>query len=159
LAPLFRANIDESMLREIAEADYGWKSDECHALLQHAWNTGDAPPDDYDLKEVLELIRWSEPEDPKWSPGGRGVRGHWMRLYACAQLLRLAAKYPATFSSECDTLAQSVSSAIELGRDIARPAAGLLAWRFLARPPDNEDRVFLAFGILLLAAHLERGED
>jgi hypothetical protein len=159
LVPLFRANIDESMLREIAEADYGWKADACHVLLQHAWNTGGAASDDYDLREVLELIRWSEPEDPAWSPGGQGARGHWMRLFACAQLLRLAAKYSATFSSECDTLAQFVSSAIELGRDVARPAAGFLAWRFLARPPDNEDRAFLAFAILLLAASLERGED
>jgi hypothetical protein len=159
LMSIFRASVDESMLREIAEADYGWKADECYTLLQHVWNTGEAPSDDYDLREVLELIRWSEPEDPKWSPGGQGVRGHWMRLFACAQLLRLAAKYPATFGNECDTLAQFVSSAIALEREVARPSAGFLAWRFLEHPPDNEDRPFLAFAILLLAAHLERGED
>ncbi len=40
LTPLFRANIDEGMLREIAEADYGWEADECYALLQPILKTG-----------------------------------------------------------------------------------------------------------------------
>jgi hypothetical protein len=34
LTPLFQAKIDEGMLREIAEADYGWKADKCYALLE-----------------------------------------------------------------------------------------------------------------------------
>jgi hypothetical protein len=134
LTPLFQAKIDEGMLREIAEADYGWKADECYALLQPILKTGLVASDDFNLREVLELIRWSEPDDPDWSPGGQGPRGHWMRLFACTALVRLAPKYPASFGSECDTLAQSISSAIELGRPVARAAAGMLAWRFLTYP-------------------------
>ena len=60
------------------------------------------------MREVLELIRWSEPDDPDWSPGGQGPRGHWMRLFACTVRVRLAPKYPASFGSECDTLAQLI---------------------------------------------------
>jgi hypothetical protein len=159
LTPLFQANIDEGMLREIAAADYGWKADECYALLLPVLKTGLVASDDCDLQEVLELIRWSEPDDPKSSPGGQGTRGHWMRLFACAALVRFATKYKATHGIECDTVAQLISSAIELGRPVARAAGGLLAWRFLAYPGHDEDPAFLAFAVLLLAAHLERGED
>lgn len=159
LTPLFPANIDEAMLREIAEADYGWKADECHALLQPILKTGLVASDNFDLREVLELTGWSEPDDSDWSPGGQGPRGHWMRLFACTVLVRLAAKYPASFGSERHTLAQLISSAIELGQPVARAAAGVLSWRFLAYPGDNEDPPFLAFAILLLATHLERREE
>jgi hypothetical protein len=160
LTPLFQANIDEGMLREIAAADYGWKADECYALLLPVLKTGLVASGDSGLQEVLELIRWPEPDDPAWSPGGQGPRGHWMRLFACAALVRFALKYKASHGSECGTVAQLISSAIELGRPVARAAGGLLAWRFLAYPGhDDEDPAFLAFAILLLAAHLERGED
>jgi hypothetical protein len=159
LTPLFQTEINANMLREIAEADYGWKGDECYALLQPILKTGQVASNDVNLREVLELIRWSEPDDPAWSPGGHGRRGHWMRLFACTVLVRLAPKCPASFDSECDTLAQLNSSAIELGRSAAQAAASVLAWRFLAYPPETEDRAFLAFAILLLATHLERGND
>jgi hypothetical protein len=127
--------------------------------LRPVLKTGAIAPDDFNVREVLELIRWSEPDDPNWSPGGYGSRGHWMRLFACSELVRLAAKYPDSFSSECDTLAQLTSSAVELGPAVARRAASLLAWRFLTHPGETEDRAFLAFAILLLAAHLERGQE
>jgi hypothetical protein len=104
LTPLLQANIDESMLREIAAADYGWKADYCYELLEPVLKIGHVAPDDFNVREVLELIRWSEPDDPNWGPGGHGARGHWMRLFACSELVRLAARCPASFSSECDTL-------------------------------------------------------
>src|SRR5579872_2819902 len=150
LTPLFQTEIDEGMLREIAAADYGWKADECYALLQPILKTGLAACDDPNVSEVLELIRWSEPGDPAWSPGGQGARGHWMRLFACILLVRLAPKYRASCSSESDTLAQLISSAIQLGRSVAQAAARVLAWRFLAWPGGAEDPLFLAFAILLL---------
>ncbi|MEO8128686.1 MAG: hypothetical protein ABI822_16410, partial [Bryobacteraceae bacterium] len=159
LTPLFQANFEEAMLREIACADYGWKSDECYSLLQPIPATGLVASDDVNLREVLELIRWSEPADPAWKPGRQGEPGHWMRLFACTVLVRLAPRYQASFDGECDTLAQMIASAIELGRPVARAAAGTLAWRFLTYPGEAEDPPYFAFAILLLAAHLERGED
>lgn len=158
LTPLFQTNLDEGMLREIAAADYGWRADECYALLQPLVQAGLVASDDFNLREVLELIRWSQPENPEWSPGGYGPRGHWMRLFACAALVRLAPKYPDEFEGECCTLAPLISSAVELGRPVARAAASVLAWRFLTYSGDTEDAPFLAFGILLLATYLERGE-
>ncbi len=160
LTPLFQSNIDEGMLREIAEADYGWKADERYDLLQPIIKAGLVPSDDFNLREVLTLVSLSEPNDPTWKPGGRGQRGHWMRLFACTVLVRLAPKDPACFAKERDTLVQFISSAIELGRPVVRAAACVLAWRFLAHPgTDSEDPPFLALAILLLAVYLDFGED
>jgi hypothetical protein len=159
LTPILQANIDESMLREIAAADYGDEADYYYAKLEPLLNTGVVAPDVLNAKEVLELIRWSEPEDPQWSPGGQGVRGHWMRLFACTALVRLAPTHRDWFDGECSTVAQLVSSAIELGPAVSRSTASVLAWRFLAYPGGDPDSAFLAFGLLLLAVHLERGEE
>lgn len=157
LTPLFRAHIDESMLREIAAADYGWKADECYELLHPVLNTGLITADDFNVREVLELISLSEPDEPIWKPGGCGERGHWMRLFACAQLVRLGANTPTT--GERRTYVQMTSSAIELGRVVAGAAARVLAWRFSVNPgTDTEDPPFLALFILLAAVHMEHGE-
>jgi hypothetical protein len=137
------------MLREIAAADYGWKADECYILLQPMLKAGLVATHDYNLREVLELIRWSESEEP---------RGHWMRLFGCTALVRFAATHGDLFASECDTLAQLTASAIELGQPVAQCAASVLARRFLAYPGEYPDGAFLAFAILLLSAHLHRGE-
>jgi hypothetical protein len=82
-----------------------------------------------------------------------------MRLFACIALVRFAPSHRGLFDGECSTLAQLISSATNLGQPVARAAASVLAWRFLAYPGDDPDAAFLAFAILLLAAHLERGED
>jgi hypothetical protein len=154
LTPLFRTHLDDSMLRQIAEADYGWEAEKCDVLLSAMLASGDTAPDDCNLSEVLELIRWSEPEDLVWAPGGQGTRGHWMRLFACAALLRLAHRHRGTLSGECETLAQFAASAITLGKPVVQAAASMLAWRVLIWPGDGETRAFLAFSILLLAVYL-----
>jgi len=154
LAALFRAHVDETMLREIAAADYGWMADECNALLLPMWRDGAAAAVDGNLREVLELIRWSEPEDPAWAPGGHGERGHWMRLFACAGLLRMAPWQREFFDGESSTLAQFLVSARVLGPAAARASAGVLAWRWREYPGSTEDAPHLAFAILLLATEL-----
>src|SRR5256714_13906462 len=143
LTPLFQANFDEAMLREIAAADYGWKADECYALLQPILNAGLVAADDFNLQEVLELIGWSEPSDPEWSPGGHGQRGHWMRLFASTALVRFAPTHRDLVGSENTTLAQLTSSAIELGQPVARAATSMLALRFLAYPGEAGDAAIL----------------
>jgi len=71
LTPLFNANFDEGMLREIAEADYGESANECYALLQPILKTGLVESYDSMLNEVLHLISFSEPETSDFSPGAR----------------------------------------------------------------------------------------
>ncbi|MBN9659976.1 MAG: hypothetical protein J0H49_17445 [Acidobacteria bacterium] len=159
MTALFQSEIDAPMCLEIAEADYSNMAEHCHVLLDRILATGRVDGGDPSLREVLELIRWSEANEPGWRPGGDGTRGHWMRLFACVLLVRLGPVEKASYGGETDTLAQLVASAMELGPSTARAAAGLLAWRFLADPGDDAHRAFLAFAILLLAAYLESGKD
>lgn len=159
LTPFFQANIDDSMLQEIAAADYGSMQEECFALLKPMLESGQRPPWDWHLLEVLQLTQWGEPEDPEHD-GYLGAKGHWIRLFACIALIRYHQGDRVPSSSECETLAQLTSSAIVLGPTVAEAAASVLAWRFLTFPSDwHCTPAFLAFAILVLAAYLEHNSN
>lgn len=149
LVPLFYDHFDEGMLREIAEADYGSMADECLTMLWPMLREGKRGQRNGILQEVLELTRWSEPSDK---------RGHWIRLFACVALVRMASDAPEYYHGERDSLAQLLSSALELGPSTARAAASLLAWRFLTSPGNSPDGAFLSFAILLLVAQFGPGD-
>lgn len=159
LLHLLRARVDDGMLREIARADYGMDEEEHLAALLPIRDRGEIPPAmGWEPKEVLELIRWSEPEDPEWKPGFPGTRGHLMRAFACAALLRAAAE-PGQIgyhSGENSTVAQLLASALALGADVQEAAARFLAWRTPRLEPE-EERPFFAFGLLVLATLLRDG--
>lgn len=159
LLHLARAGVDDSMLREIARADYGMDEAGHLAALRPIRDHGIVPvPMGWEPKEVLELIRWSQPEDPGWKPGSTGERGHRMRAFACAALLRAAAEPPndGYFGGENSTLAQVIESALELGPEVQEAAARFLTWRTPGMGEDDE-RPFFAFGLLALAVLLRAG--
>jgi hypothetical protein len=148
--------VDDSMLREIAEADYGMDAD-AHLKALSAIKTGNVPaPMEWEPKEVLELVRWSEPEDPTWKPGSVGARGHWMRLFSCAVLVRAAAEpeNDGYFTGEDSTIIQLVDSAIKLGAHTSLAALKFLCWRMQYRTLDEWDRPYFAIAILLLSVSL-----
>ena len=157
--PLLRLvfqNVDESMLREIAEADYGMDAS-AHLAALRAIVNGDVPaPMKWEPQEVLELVRWSEPEDPNWKPGSIGARGHWMRLFSCAVLIRCAAESAndGYFLGEDSTIIQLVDSAIKLGQDTSLAALQFLLWRWEDRELNEWDRPYFAIAILLLSVLL-----
>lgn len=144
------------MLREIAAADYGMDADE-HLTQLRAIKNGTIPaPMQWEPKEVLELIRWSEPEDPNWSPGSTGRRGHWMRLLACTVLLRAEAE-PANegyFTGEDSTVIQLVDSAIKLGDDVSVAALQFLCWCMQSSGFGDWDRPYFAVVIQILLVWL-----
>jgi len=82
-------HVDDGMLEEIAAADHGICAD---AFLRELRPIRDRQfftiPMDWRPRDVLELIRWSEPDDPRERSGRKGIRGHWMRAFACTALLR-----------------------------------------------------------------------
>ena len=124
------SRVDDSMLREIAAADYGQDVDEHLKQLLAIKHGKVHVPMRWEPREVLELIRWSEPEDRTWSPGSTGERGHWMRLFACSALLRAAAE-PANegyFTGEDSTIIQLVDSGIKLGEKTATATLRFLSW-------------------------------
>jgi hypothetical protein len=146
--------IDDPMLEEIAAADYGYRADEYLAALRlirddrHLHDHVAGVP-----LEVLELVRWSQPDDPAWQPGGHGQRGHLMRLFCCAVLLALADDMQLRqYVDEEPTLRQLVASAITLGEPAVEAVLPLICWRLPTLPTTTEDRPFFAMSILLLAA-------
>lgn len=147
--------IDDALLEEIAAADYGMDLDEHLAALRRIRDDGVVlAPMRWEPREVLELIRWSEPEDPQWKPGRMGPDGHRMRAFACAALLRAAAE-PANwpyFDGENQTLIQLIASVRQFEPVAAVVALRSIAWRALLLPPDEVERPFFALAVLLLAA-------
>src|SRR5262249_42852387 len=120
-----RVLIDNGMLREIAEADYGCDADEHYEELRPIRDRGVIPSAPrWHPHEVVELIRWSNPEDPTWRPGSTGLRGHQMRAFACATLLLMED----IDDSADSTTAQCLVSARVLGETVSRAAARFLTW-------------------------------
>lgn len=144
-----RRHVDDKMLNEIASADYGCGGDDHFAALRLIRDTGIvAIPMKWHPGEVLELIRWSNPEDPNHKPGSTGQRGHQMRVFACAALLRAADD--TSIDAEEATLAQCLASALVLGGEILEASASFLNWH-IPRMTGNERWLF-AFGLLVVAS-------
>jgi len=154
------AQLDASMIDDIAAADYGFRADEHREAIADLKAPGQWPAElDWVPGEVLQLTRWSNPEDPSPSSGPFGRRGHLMRLFACMVLIRVR-----TLNSRpSDSLAPFVMSALELGSPIVDDALRYVAWCRQHEPGDwagdAEERPFLTLGLLLLAAATEAGRD
>jgi len=146
--------VTDEMLDEISRADYGMDADahlEQLGVIRDSIRVPD--PFEWHPKEVLELIRWSRPDDPEWRPGSTGRRGHIMRAFSCAALLRTPAVPP---NYDClwgdnQTLAQLIESALILGDGLPEALASFLTWRFPLLSLTEEERPFFAFGVILLA--------
>ncbi|MEO7716519.1 MAG: hypothetical protein ABIY70_09970 [Capsulimonas sp.] len=157
-----KPHIDDSILQEISYADYGRRVNAHYGILVAIRDEQKIPsPLEWCPRETLELMRWSEPEDPEWGPGSTGERGHWIRIFSCAVLLK-AADDPDSMKildSENDTLIQFVASALWLGPEAIHHALQFLSWRIL-RMMDDDEYPFFAMAILLLrAAEFAPGSD
>jgi hypothetical protein len=156
LLALLRDQVDDTILQEISLADYGQDADAHLAALRAIHETGEIPvPLPWEPKEVLELIRWSEPDQADWKPGGTGLRGHLMRAFACATLLRAAADpaEAAYADGENQTLAQLLASVMRLGEEVQRAALRFLSWRVETVQAGCE-LPFFRLAQLMLAVHL-----
>src|SRR5258708_20197319 len=97
--------------------------------------------------EVLALIRWSNPEDPSHKPGSTGRRGHQMRAFACAALLRDDLENEAT-------LAQCLTSSKVLGPEMSEAVACFLTWGIPLMA--TSDRWLFSFVLLVAAPRFPR---
>jgi hypothetical protein len=156
-----RERVDDEILEEIAGCDYDFDAPDNLRELRRIRDTGKTPaPMTWNPEEVLCLTRWSEP-DERVRDEAKRARGHVMRAFACAALLRAAAEpanRDANFTcGENDTLAQLLASANVLGPEIMKATGQFLAWRTPQLEMD-EARPFFAFGLLSLAAAGERSQ-
>jgi hypothetical protein len=147
-------HIDDEMLGEIAAADYGMQSDEHLVALRQVRDKGTFPEKMYWCPmEVLELIRWSEPENPDWKPGRTGEFGHWMRAFSCAAILRAEHEpYKYLYNNGCNdsTIIQIILSLRALPVDFSSDAVKHLAWLLLHSEPEGRNDQVRVYGLGLL---------
>lgn len=143
-----RAHIDETMLREIAEADYEQEVAKHFNALKPVWSGDDWEElGHWFPMEVLELIRWSEPEDPQHKPGASGLRGHRMRAFCCAVLLATS-----NFEPTKETLIQMLESVFAMGDEATDAMGCFLMWR-LDSLKKEEDRPFFVLAMVAIVFH------
>lgn len=163
LLTLLSPHITDELLYDIAMADYGMDVEQHLAGLRQIRMGEMLIPLAWEPREVLELIRWSEPDQPnsRWDRKGEGQSGHLQRAFACTALL-LAAAVPENrnllLGGENATIIQLIASLLTLDEAMQRAAARLLSERLLLLDLEDDDRPFFALGILLLAAALPKAE-
>jgi len=142
------------MLRKFAEADYGAEAKGHLEALEQIARTGIVPqPLRWVPGEVLELTRWSEPDQPgARTRGATGREGHMMRAFACAVLLVAGGQTEgrAPPDGENQTVIQLIASVLELGGELAPATANLLFGRLARRSTDADEAVFFILGLLIL---------
>lgn len=146
--------VDDSMLAEIANADYSAGFEESLAELYKIRDRAEGlVPMQYYPREVLHLTRWSEPDS--FDMVDSRIRGHTIRAFACAALLRADAEPPNWdyCFSENDTLAQLLASLPYLERVDQNVALRFLAWRVQRLPLAIEhiEDAFFLLALLILA--------
>lgn len=156
LLDLLLPQIDDWMLLEIARADYRQDVQEHLAPLKAFRDIREIPVLEWCPNEVLELIRWSQPEDPNWKPGGQGRYGHLLRAFACSALLRSYGREENKdrWCSFNETAIQLADSLRVLGDDFVHAGVGFFAWcveHLALLDEDNIDSPFLALALLSLA--------
>lgn len=150
-------HVTDEMLVGIAGADYGNRWEEHLAALQPIRDANVWPEPSEMLwvpMEVIELTRWSEPENPdnKLGFGYKGQFGHWMRAFCCAALLR-ATREPHNYGDSLSTdqsLIHLILSLQSLSVDLNREAVRFMAWLLQNSNPEGTDEQVCFYGIGLL---------
>jgi 2-polyprenyl-3-methyl-5-hydroxy-6-metoxy-1,4-benzoquinol methylase len=138
LLTLIFDHVDDSMLAEIANSDYGNDAD-IHLAALHQIRAKNIPiPMQWYPGEVLELTRWTEWDSLNPQDRVISTRNHWMRLFACTVLIWASlepenyehqGEYWCHIDGEDSTIIQFLDSALNLGDDTAIAALKFLAWR------------------------------
>jgi hypothetical protein len=154
-------NIDDSMLQQIAEADYGLNVDVHFKALMAIRDGNISKPMEWTPKEVLFLTCWSEPNGSTQILKATELRDHWIRFLACAILICVdtEAESCETFYSDPDyTAIQLVDSALKLGEDTSVTALRLLHWARQQHKLEFEGQEcpYFAIAILLLTVRLNQ---
>lgn len=147
-------HVTDEMLDCISLADYGSDAAEHLLALRVLRDTSRFPDESgWIPMEVLQLIRWSEPENPEWKPGRTGEFGHWMRAFSCAAILRAEHEpwnYYYNEGSTCCTTVQLVLSLNALPVDLKREAARNFAWLMLKSDPEGTNESLREYGVALI---------
>jgi hypothetical protein len=138
LLALIFDRVDDSMLLEIAKADYGDDVD-IHLAALHQIRVKNIPrPMQWHPGEVLCLTRWTEWDSLNTQDRAISTRNHWMRLFACTVLIWASlepehyeynGEYWNHIDGEDSTIIQFLDSALNLGEETSLAALQFLGWR------------------------------
>jgi hypothetical protein len=155
LLDVARRQVDDAMLLEIAQADHMDDANLHLAALRTIRDDGVLPSfPQWVPREVLGLVQWPEPEIAGHQPGSTERRGHQMRAFACAALLRATADEGGNGVGDV-TLANCLVHANVLGEDINEAVARFLTWA--APRIETDNRWLFALGLLIVATRLRTG--
>jgi hypothetical protein len=146
-----RTHMNASIVRDIAEHDYGMHAEDYQYAIEELMAARRLPAAlDWMPGEVISLASYSPVPDRNPAPGSDGWRAHVKRLFCC--LLLTATGHGA---NPAEPVAELVDSALELGPEPTALAVRFLAWCRLNEPGDwrfeEESRPFLTLGMLLLS--------
>lgn len=148
--------IEDSMLREIAKADYGHKAEEHFAALRRIRDGYSVPqPMEWIPHEVLSLVQWTDPENTARNPTRTGERGHRIRAFACATLL-WADVIGGCSDDENQKLASLVDSSMVLDYDVKAALAGFVTWRIGKLDVHSANQPFYFVALLVLCILLQK---
>jgi hypothetical protein len=124
-------HVDDSMLKGIAQADYGYDADLNFEQLRKIRDEQVVfAPMPWNPKEVLELTRWTTPNKMRLSPR-KLLQLHRIRAFVCAALLRAMAEplNEGYFGGDNDTIAPLLESLLVLDLKVQKAAVRFFAWR------------------------------
>jgi hypothetical protein len=160
LLALLAEQLDDSLLDEIADGDYGEDFEQHRAALRAIRDELRVPiPMGFVPAEVLALERWSDPDDPQWRTSDAVARrGHVKRAFSCTVLIAAGGGLANPHDLDCgtDTLAHLVASLKVLGGPESAAGLRFVAWRFASLGTEVEERPFYLLAILLLALDVRR---
>jgi hypothetical protein len=144
LLDLIFKHVDDSMLTEMARADYGHDVDLHLAALYQIKAKNIPVPLPWHPAEVLCLACWTESDNLIMQAGvvpqakHLAERNHWMRLFACTVLIWASLEpenydddkgYWYYIEGESSTIIQLFESAVNLGNEATIAALKFLSWR------------------------------
>lgn len=154
------ALVTDDKLVEISKADYGEDEDEhfraikkIHRSRRPLAEMGSMVP-----REVLSLVGWSVIRKSEWEHDKTEERGHVMRAFCCAAMLRAQAEPGNKYDTGggLTALINLIDSAMFLQRGVPEAAARFLAWCVPIMHVGDDDRPLYAFGLVSLALLLRR---
>jgi hypothetical protein len=158
LLDCLRRTTDDAMLMDIAVADYGIQAEEMFEALRPIRDSGCIrAPVDGQLWEVLTLTCHHDPERPNpppFKPGPTGRRGHQVRFFAAAVILRACVTSPSLEPMIGEATARSLVDSRILGDETSEPLARLLTWLLTQHPVGPP--LLLSAALLVLAVRLRK---
>ena len=148
--------MSDGMLHEIASCDYDVNTPENLGSLKKIRRTLELESRlQWIPKEVLELTRWSEPDEMRPNCS-HGHQGHLIRAFCCVVLL-VAGNDTANddyIDGENQTLAQAIESCLYLGAGQCQELGELLTWRYPTLHDYDTFPMFAIFALMVLALNI-----